>query len=440
MNTAIGVQCRTIREIIGRTKLFCRDCMRKGVTQLLKTSIPTFLASNSIPKPILGPLFSSPSSRKSSFAAGRYIHSWTMPSAQDAEVTRSTEPLLLPGGAPLKVRNSLSKEKEIFKPAHETEVTWYSCGPTVYDSSHLGHARNYVSMDIIRRIMEGYFGYKVRFVQNVTDIDDKIIIRARQNYIWNEYLKSKPSIEDVQSKVIDAWKIYARKIASEASIAQYDLKDDFTTFVEKYATVEAQEDEKFSMNVTALKNARSAILGKDPKTYFENVKDVYLPILDKEVIFRFRSCLTSQQGAHFTEHSIFKQFTTFWENDYNQDMSQLNVLKPTQVIRVSDVVPDIVTFVQKIIDRGTAYPTSEGDVYFDVRQFQESGHKYAKLKPSNAGDTEKLLAEGEGSLSVGKAKRSNVDFALWKSSKPGEPRWPSPWGDVSTHLKSCANR
>ena len=121
-------------------------------------------------------------------------------------------------------------------------------------------------------------------------------------------------------------------------------------------------------------------------------------------------------------------------------MAHLNVEKPTQVIRVSDVVPEIVDFVQKIIDRGIAYPTSEGDVYFDVRQFQESGHKYAKLKPSNAGDTEKLLAEGEGSLTVGKGKRSNVDFALWKSSKPGEPRWPSPWGDVLAASKHCADR
>lgn len=113
-------------------------------------------------------------------------------------------------------------------------------------------------------------------------------------------------------------------------------------------------------------------------------------------------------------------------------MTQLNVLKPTKVIRVSDVVPEIVEFVQKIIEFGSAYATTEGDVYFDVRQFQASGHQYAKLKPSNAGDTEKLLAEGEGSLSVGAGKKSNVDFALWKKSKAGEPRWPSPWGEACT--------
>jgi cysteinyl-tRNA synthetase len=111
-------------------------------------------------------------------------------------------------------------------------------------------------------------------------------------------------------------------------------------------------------------------------------------------------------------------------------MSQLNVLEPTQVIRVSDVVPEIVAFVEKIIESGSAYATKDGDVYFDVRNFQASGHQYAKLKPSNVGDTERLLAEAEGSLSIGTGKRSNVDFALWKSSKPGEPRWPSPWGEV----------
>jgi cysteinyl-tRNA synthetase len=117
-------------------------------------------------------------------------------------------------------------------------------------------------------------------------------------------------------------------------------------------------------------------------------------------------------------------------------MSKLNVLEPSRVIRVSDVVPEIVAFVEKIIESGSAYATKDGDVYFDVRQFQASGHQYAKLKPSNAGDTEKLLAEGEGSLSIGAGKKSNVDFALWKKSKSGEPRWPSPWGNVYTHLLS----
>jgi cysteinyl-tRNA synthetase len=132
--------------------------------------------------------------------------------------------------------------------------------------------------------------------------------------------------------------------------------------------------------------------------------------------------------------SIFKEFTTCWEQDYNTDMAHLNVLPPTRIIRVSDVVPEIVAFVEKIIESACAYPTSDGDVYFDVAQFQANGHRYAKLKPSNAGDTERLLAEAEGSLTVGAGKRTNVDFALWKSSKAGEPRWPSPWGEVTPPL------
>jgi hypothetical protein len=61
------------------------------------------------------------------------------------------------------------------------------------------------------------------------------------------------------------------------------MKDNFSTFVDKNATLEAKKDEKFTMHVNALKSARVAILEKNPATYFENVRDVYLPILDKEV-------------------------------------------------------------------------------------------------------------------------------------------------------------
>lgn len=77
---------------------------------------------------------------------------------------------------PLKIYNSLTREKNAFVPIDRRgeKVTWYACGPTVYDDSHLGHARNYVSTDIIRRILRDYFKFDVRFVMNVTDIDDKV--------------------------------------------------------------------------------------------------------------------------------------------------------------------------------------------------------------------------------------------------------------------------
>lgn len=77
---------------------------------------------------------------------------------------------------PLKVWNSLTKSKTPFIPIDPAgkKVSWYACGPTVYDDSHLGHARNYVSTDIIRRIMRDYFKFDVKFVMNITDVDDKV--------------------------------------------------------------------------------------------------------------------------------------------------------------------------------------------------------------------------------------------------------------------------
>jgi cysteinyl-tRNA synthetase len=75
----------------------------------------------------------------------------------------------------LKVHNSLKPGPSVpFVPIEEGNVKWYVCGPTVYDHSHLGHARNYVSTDIIRRIMRDYFGFKLQFVMNITDVDDKV--------------------------------------------------------------------------------------------------------------------------------------------------------------------------------------------------------------------------------------------------------------------------
>lgn len=79
----------------------------------------------------------------------------------------------------LKVHNSLQPGGPVlFKPIVPGKVSWYVCGPTVYDKSHLGHARNYVSTDIIRRILMHYFGFNVKFVMNITDIDDKVCPRG----------------------------------------------------------------------------------------------------------------------------------------------------------------------------------------------------------------------------------------------------------------------
>lgn len=75
----------------------------------------------------------------------------------------------------IKVHNSLKPGPPVpFVPMEPGKVSWYACGPTVYDKSHLGHARNYVTSDVIRRIMMHYFGFNVKYVMNMTDVDDKV--------------------------------------------------------------------------------------------------------------------------------------------------------------------------------------------------------------------------------------------------------------------------
>ena len=79
----------------------------------------------------------------------------------------------------IKIYNTLSRRKEKFQPMHDNRVKLFVCGPTVYDDSHIGHARTYISFDIIVRYLK-YRGYSVFYIQNITDIDDKIIKRANE--------------------------------------------------------------------------------------------------------------------------------------------------------------------------------------------------------------------------------------------------------------------
>ena len=93
------------------------------------------------------------------------------------------------GLPPLEVYNSLTKNKTPFVPLDwkNKKVSLYACGVTPYDDSHLGHIRNYTTLDIIVRTLRDYFKYDVHFVMNVTDVDDKIILRARQRHLLAEF-------------------------------------------------------------------------------------------------------------------------------------------------------------------------------------------------------------------------------------------------------------
>lgn len=96
-------------------------------------------------------------------------------------------------------------------PMNQRHVKWYTCGPTVYDSSHVGHARTYLSFDIMRRIMSDYFRYNVLYHINTTDIDDKIILRARQNELMR-------LLEEDDSVDYDALVLLAKEALMEAKV------------------------------------------------------------------------------------------------------------------------------------------------------------------------------------------------------------------------------
>lgn len=321
----------------------------------------------------------------------------------------------------LKLYNSLTRSKEEFVPLDSAEVTWYSCGPTVYDSSHMGHARNYVSIDINRRILQKYFRYNVKFVQNVTDIDDKIIIRARQNYLFEEFAKDLADEKTVPAGVIDkvehGFQSFVEKNLPEAPVnaAEFDKWASAVNVPEEQA-----KNPKFQMYYNSAVSTRYALENSKSITkeeFLQGVKDIISPVLDKE------------KGSTVNDPEVFRALPSYWERKFNEDMAALNVLPPDVVTRVSEYVPNIISFVEKIISNGYAYATNDGSVYFNTVAFDQSDkHDYAKLQPWNKGQLD-LIADGEGSLTTSDAgKRSPNDFALWKASKPGEPEWDSPWG------------
>ena len=104
----------------------------------------------------------------------------------------------------------------------------------------------------------------------------------------------------------------------------------------------------------------------------------------------------------------------------DKQMEELQVDQPNLWLKATKNVDNIINFVQKLIDSGHAYPTENGDVYFSVETF--SG--YGKLSNRNTKD-----ALNGVRIDNDESKKSPLDFALWKSAKPGEPSWPSPWGN-----------
>lgn len=143
----------------------------------------------------------------------------------------------------MKIYNTLTRKKEEFVPIKEGEVSIYVCGPTVYNFFHIGNARPFVVFDTLRKYME-YRGYKVKFVQNFTDVDDKIINRAREEGI------SAPEVSEkyIEEYFKDAGALNVKKADVHPKVSEHigDIIKFVKTLIEKGYAYEADGDVYFS--------------------------------------------------------------------------------------------------------------------------------------------------------------------------------------------------
>jgi cysteinyl-tRNA synthetase len=139
-------------------------------------------------------------------------------------------------------------------------------------------------------------------------------------------------------------------------------------------------------------------------TYVRNITDV-----DDKIINRAR-----EAGIDWRAHA--SKFVAAM----HEDLEALGCLRPEKEPRASEYIADMLTMISQLIDKGFAYQAPNGDVMYDVRKFGP----YGKLSGRKLDD----LRAG-ARVEVDEAKRDPLDFVLWKSAKPGEPAWPSPWGD-----------
>ena len=295
-----------------------------------------------------------------------------------------------PRGPPrpaLRLKNSLTRGREELP--GKKALKWYTCGPTVYDASHMGHARTYVSLDTIRRVLEDYFGYDVTYQMNVTDVDDKIIARGRERALFDGY-------------------------CADEGIPPGDRLKDINEALEGY----------YGEGGPARQGGAAARAAQSIEA---------APEATPEALERWRAPLTwllvkraeLQKGAAPPAAAVAaaaEALSRHWEKEFWADFEALGLRLPTAITRVSEHMPEVVEYIGKIAENGYAYEAG-GDVYFDVAKFAaRPGRAYGKLRRPPEGGDSLGAAGGPGK------KRDGRDFALWKAASPGEPSWPSPWG------------
>jgi len=136
----------------------------------------------------------------------------------------------------MRLYNTLTRKKEEFHPIDEKEVKMYSCGPTVYNYFHIGNARPFIIFDTLRRYLE-YKGYNVKFVQNFTDIDDKMIKRANEEGI---------TVKELADKFINEYFVDAKGLGIKEATVHPRATENIDAIIEM---IKKLEEKGFAYNV-----------------------------------------------------------------------------------------------------------------------------------------------------------------------------------------------
>lgn len=274
----------------------------------------------------------------------------------------------------------------------------------------------------------------------------QIIIRARQQHLLEEFndparRRGTASVEDTCLAALKAYlsknlRLLPSNIAPEEVFQQ--VNKHYGLVLEGHSVdggLSGDEEAKLKMHIrTSLAAAEAMAALKtnsiSSEQFSHQVQDILLPYLDS----LYGSTINAE------DHSIFTKLARKFEDRFMEDVRALNCEDPDVVTRVTEYGRQIVDFVREVEQKGFAYQTSDGSVYFDIAAFEKADHNYARLEPWNRNDKD-LQSDAEGALTAKSSeKRSDADFALWKSSKPGEPSWPSPWagGRPGWHIECSA--
>jgi cysteinyl-tRNA synthetase len=282
----------------------------------------------------------------------------------------------------------------------------------------------------MRRIMSDYLHYNVIYQINTTDIDDKIILRARQNVLLERLDKdSSVDVERMTELAQEAFEEARAKITHKKASVEMSLKNATDSRARKESDDILKQLELKTSNLEKIASNIKRAISSSRAEILESAKSVLAEYLD------------CRHGATVTEREVFVKHARHYEREFLQDMEALGIRPPDVLTRVTEYIDPIVAFIQKIIDRGLAYASPTGSVYLSLDKLAQAGHYYRKLSPAASATSADEMAEGEGALASSEVaeKRNANDFALWKASKAGEPAWDSPWGPgrPGWHIEVC---